>query len=150
MQVGTERSKANPGKFQALPVGKKTKNEGLCFNFENFEIKCDDSVKPLDVSIDFRLGFDEYVSNLCKKASRQLNVLKRIGKHLCKLGKFSMFYQTLTWHFCGETNTKKIEKIQERELHFIYNDYVSDYESLFLKSKLHILKVRRLRTMANF
>ena len=59
-----------------------------------------------------------------------------------------MFYPTLTWHFCGETNTKKIEKIQERELHFIYNDYVSDYESLFLKSKLHILKVRRLRTMA--
>ena len=35
---------------------------------------------------------------------------------------------------CGETNTKKMEKIQERALDFIYNDHASDYESLLLKS----------------
>jgi hypothetical protein len=31
-------------------------------------------------------------------------------------------YCPLVWHFCGETNTKKIEKIQERALRFIYNE----------------------------
>ena len=29
----------------------------------------------------------------------------------------------LSWHFCSEANTKKIEKIQERALRFVYNDY---------------------------
>ena len=97
------------------------------------------------------------ISNICKKASRQLNVLKRIGKHLCKLGKLNIYhsfillnfnYCPLTWHFCGETNTKKIEKIQERALRFIYSDYCTSYESLLIKSQLPSLKVRRLRTIA--
>ena len=39
-------------------------------------------VKLLGVTIDFRLIFDIHISNICKNASRQLNVLKRIGKHL--------------------------------------------------------------------
>ena len=53
---------ANAEKFQALSVCYKTKNEGLCFKFENFEIKCDDSVKRFGVTIDFRLCFDEHIS----------------------------------------------------------------------------------------
>ena len=52
------------------------------------------------------------------KASRQLNVLKRIGGHLCKLGKPNVYYSfimpnfkycPLTWHFYGE----KIQKDRE-------------------------------------
>ena len=60
----------------------------------------------------------------------------------------SVYYCPLTWHFCGETNTKKIEKIQERALRFIYSDYSTSYESLLIKSQLPSLKVRRLRTIA--
>jgi hypothetical protein len=44
-------------------------------------------VKLLGVAIDFKLNFNENISNICKKASRQLNVLKRICKNLTKLGK---------------------------------------------------------------
>jgi hypothetical protein len=120
-------------------------------------IKCEDEVKLLGVTIDFKLNFDRHVSNICKKASRQLNVLKRIGKHLCKLGKMTIYhsfilsnfnYCPLTWHFCGEVNTKKIEKIQERALRFIYNDYSSSYDDLLIKSKLPSLKIRRQRSIA--
>jgi len=57
-------------------------------------------------------------------------------------------YCPLTWHFCGEVNTKQIEKLQERALRFIYNDYLSSYETLLDKSKLPSLKVRRLRSIA--
>ena len=57
-------------------------------------------------------------------------------------------YCPLTWHFCGDKNTKKIEKIPERALRFIYRDYDSSYESLLLKSQLPSLKVRRLREIA--
>ena len=76
-----------------------------------------------------------------QKASKELNVLKRIGKHLCRLGKLNIYhsfilsnfnYCPLTWHFCGEVDTKKIEKIQERALRFIYSDYSSSYESLLI------------------
>ena len=57
-------------------------------------------------------------------------------------------YCPLTWHFCGEVNTKKIKKIQERALRFIYSDYSSSYESLLIKSQLPSPKVRRIRTIA--
>jgi hypothetical protein len=49
---------------------------------------------------------------------------------------------------CGETNTRKIEKIQERALRFIYEDYSSSYEDLLNKSRLPTLMIRRIRTMA--
>ena len=113
-------------------------------------------MKLLGVKIDFQLIFDTHISNICKKASKQLNVINRIGKYLCKLGKLNVYhsfvlsnynYCPLTWHFCGEVNTQKIEKIQERALRFIYSDYSSSYESLLIKSQFPSLRVRRLRTM---
>jgi hypothetical protein len=89
-----------------------------------------------------------------KKASRQLNVLKRIGKHLSKLGRLTIYhsyimsnfnYCPVVWHFCGESNTKKMEKIKKkRALRFIYEDFNSDYDTLLLKSGLPSLKIRRL------
>ena len=90
-------------------------------------------------------------------SSKQLGVLKGIGKNLCKLGILNIYhsfilsnfsYSPLTWHFRGEANTKKLEKIHERALRFIYNDYVSDYDTLLDLSKMPTLKLRRLRTMA--
>jgi hypothetical protein len=44
--------------------------------------------------------------------------------------------------------TKKLEKIQERALRFIYNDSDSSYENLLEKSQLHSLRLKRLRSMA--
>jgi len=43
---------------------------------------------------------------------------------------------------------KKIQKIQERALRFIYDDYTNPYNYLLEQSKLPSLKIRRLRTMA--
>ena len=40
-----------------------------------------------------------------------------------------------------------MEKIQERALRFIYDDYVSTYDDLLNKSKLPSLKIRRLRSI---
>jgi hypothetical protein len=36
----------------------------------------------------------------------------------------------LAWHFCTEKNSKKLEKVQERALRFVYEDYNSSYEEL--------------------
>ena len=120
-------------------------------------IDCEDEVKLLGVTFDFKLTFNSHVSHICKKASQQLNVLKRIGNNLSKLGKLTMYYSfilsnfnycPLVWHFCGESNTKKLEKIQERALRFIYNNSDSSYENLLEQSQLPSLRLRRLRSMA--
>ena len=151
------KMQANPEKFQAIAIGPKTHSQNITFNLNNNTIKCDDEVKLLGITIDFKLNFNNHISNICKKAARQLNVLKRIGTHLNKLSKLTIYhsfilsnlsYCPLAWHFCSEKNTQKIEKIQERALRFIYDDYKSSYTTLLEKSKLPSLKVRRMRTMA--
>jgi hypothetical protein len=74
--------KANPDKFQAIAIGKKAKNQNLSFNLNGNKIVCEDNVKLLGVTIDSDLNFDNHISKMCKKASRQLNILKRIGKYM--------------------------------------------------------------------
>ena len=64
--------KANPENFQAIAVGKKTKDKKFTFNLDENQIKCETEVKLLGVAIAFKLNFNEHISNICKKASRQL------------------------------------------------------------------------------
>ena len=77
-----------------------------------------------------------------------------MGKYLNRLGKLTIFilsnfiYCPVICHFCSEANTKKMEKIQERALQFIYNENHSTYEELLAKSKLPSIKIRRIRTIA--
>jgi hypothetical protein len=39
----------------------------------------EDEVKLLGVTIDYELKFNSHITNICRKASRQLNVLKMIN-----------------------------------------------------------------------
>ena len=50
--------KANPDKFQAIAVGKCKKDEKITFTLDNDIIHCEDHVKLLRVTIDFKLSFD--------------------------------------------------------------------------------------------
>jgi hypothetical protein len=56
-------------------------------SMKNAEITCDEVVKLL--GIDYQLNFNYHIKNICRKASQQLNVLKRIG---CFLSKFNSSY----------------------------------------------------------
>jgi hypothetical protein len=49
---------ANPDKFQALAIGKKTLKEQICFYLKGSKIKCEEHVKLLGVTIDYELNFD--------------------------------------------------------------------------------------------
>jgi hypothetical protein len=79
--------KANPDKFQALVIGKQSFDHKIVFELKGNRIECEHDVKLLGVTIDYELKFDKHISDICKKASRQLNVLKRIGKYINKLGR---------------------------------------------------------------
>ena len=111
----------------------------------------------LGVDIDYRLKFEQHISNICRKASQQLNAVRRIGFCLSRLNKITLYYTfilsnfnfcPLAWHFCNKTCTRKLEKIQERALRFIYDDHTSSYESLLERINLPSLHVRRMRNLA--
>jgi hypothetical protein len=111
----------------------------------------------LGIEIDYELNFDVHVSSICRKASQQLNVLKRLGSLLNRLSKLTIFHTfilcnfnccPLSWHFCTEKNSTKLEKVQERALRFVYEDHNSSYEELLHKAKVPSLQIRRIRTMA--
>ena len=153
----SNQMKANPDKFQAVAVGLKTHKKSPVFKVGNVNIETEDVVKLLGVDIDFNSKFDCHIQNICKKAGQQLNVLRRIGKILCKLSRMTIFYTfilsnfnfcPISWHFCSKTNTNKIEKIQERALRFVYDDFNSSYTELLTKANLPTLETRRIRTMA--
>jgi hypothetical protein len=143
--------------FQAIAVGKKSFDKSPILQIGTANISCDEGAKLLGVDIDFMLNFDCHIKNICKKAVQQLNILKRMGKNLSKLNQLTIFHTfvisnfnfcPLSWHFCSETNTKKIEKIQERALRFVYQDYEESYENLLIKAKMPTQHIRRIRTMA--
>ena len=57
-------------------------------------------------------------------------------------------YCPLVWHFCGKENNSKLEKIQERSLRILYNDYVSSYSDLLSNAGTSTLLISRLKLMA--
>ena len=57
-----------------------------------------------------------------QKGIKTVKCLKQISKHLYKLEKLNIYlsfilsnfnYCPLTWHFCGDVNTKKVEKFKK-------------------------------------
>ena len=54
------------------------------------EIKCEKIVKLFGVDIDYQLNLYNHISNLCRKAGQQLNVLKRLNPYLSKLNKLTI------------------------------------------------------------
>ena len=53
----------------------------------------------------------------------------------------------LVWHFCGQVNNNKLEKMQERSLSIIHNDYGSSFETLLKCMKQESLLTKRLKIM---
>ena len=50
--------------------------------------------------------------------------------------------------FCGKSNSSKLEKLQERAVRFVYNDYKTNYTDLLSKANLLSLSMFRLRFLA--
>ena len=60
-------------------IGERAHDDITSFNIDSAEIKCEDNVTLLGIIIEFFLRFDGHVSQISKRASKQLEVLKRIG-----------------------------------------------------------------------
>ena len=145
--------KANPGKFQLIVSHRRLKQD-VTLNICNIEIKSTACVKLLGITFDDDLKFDFQVNEICKRAAKQLNVLRRFANILNENNKMLIFqcfilsqfrYCPLIWHFCKKGKVKQMEKIQERALRFVFNDINSNYIDLLCKSKRSSLFVERQR-----
>ena len=74
---------ANPDKFHAIIVKKdRSDTTGINININGHDIKTESTVKLLGVQLDNKFNFDPHISEMCKKAANQLNVLKRLKRFI--------------------------------------------------------------------
>ena len=133
---------ANPDKYQAIVFGNKTELP-KCFSVKGKEVKCIDHVRLLGVEIDRGLKFDLHISDICKKASRQINAIMRLcytldtdvkEKIYSAFIKSTFSYCPVVWMFSSKGNIKKLERLQCRALKFVYCDFDSSYSELLQRN----------------
>ena len=131
--------KANPDKFHFMSAAKKADAAVNTIEIESNSIQAEDSIKLLGVHIDSRLNFNKQISEVCKKAGRQINALKRLSFYLnynARLTAFRCFilshlnYSPLVWMNSSKVQMGKIEKLQERALRIVLRDNKSSYAKL--------------------
>ena len=93
----------------------------------------------LEITIDSELTFHNYIISLCSKANQKRSALARTAKHLTidkrkiLLNSFitaQFNYCSLIWMCNSRTLNNKINRIQERALRIIYNDYKLIFKEL--------------------
>ena len=112
-----------------------------------------DSLKLLGVTIDSKLNFSEHINMICKIAGQKIGVLMRL-RNLIPTNATLMFFKTailphltychLVWHFCRASDSRKIERMQERGLCAVFRNNVS-YPKLLKRAELPGLQNRRLQ-----
>ena len=104
-----------------------------------------------------KLKFDSHLKQICRNAARQLNALRRLSYLLDEETRLLVYksfilsnfnYCPIIWHFCGVSNSRKLESIQKRALRFVFNDYTSTYATLLEKADMNTLYLTRLRYIA--
>ena len=100
-------------------------------------------VNLLGFDLDYKLNFNKHIGTLCKKAAGQLDAKCRMGKHVGENKKLVFIqsfvqanfnYCPLVWFFSSPESLRKIERIQDRALRILYDDFVSDIKVLLEKA----------------
>ena len=127
-------TQVNPDKFHFMLFSPMPTAQQVLRIRDDTSLMSEAEVKVLGVTIDNKLCFSQHISACCKKAARHLNALARISKHLNINSRRAIYnsfimsnfnYCPLVWHFCGQVNNQKLEKIQERALRILFADYNS-------------------------
>jgi hypothetical protein len=131
--------KLNQSKCHFLTCGS---TEHLWVKVGNEMIWESQSEKLLGMTVDKNLNFNEHIRGLCKKVNQKVSALARIvgilpfhKRHIIlKTFIESQFsYCPLVWMFCSRTMNNKINRIHERALRLVYQDYVTPFDDLLIK-----------------
>ena len=144
---------ANPEKFQVM-ISHKSVRIFKDVPIGDINLTPQTSVKLLGITFDIDLSFISRIDDICKKASKSLNVLKRFSKTLSVENKKRIFhtfissqfnYCSIIWHFSSKRKIYMLEKIQERALRFVYNYHQCSYRNLLDFIKKDPLYIQRLK-----
>ena len=109
------------------------------FSFENTIIKNVTEEKILGMIIDNNVNFKSLMKNICEKDNQKLSALARISKLVTPTQRKKLInsfinaqftYCPLIWMLFSKGCYKRINKIHERSLRLILNDYESSFDSL--------------------
>ena len=123
----------------------------------SFEIKNTNCEKLLRIKVDSRLNFNDHLDGIIKKASRKINALSRItpsmniSKRSILMNSFfnSQFnYCPLVWMFHSRSINNKINRLHERVLRIVYNDFKSSFKNLLEKDETVSIHVKNFQKLA--
>ncbi len=123
-------------------------------------------VKLFGSHIDQCLTFTYHITEMYKKANSQARALAHLSSMLDTESKFMIFnafvvsnilYCPLVWHMGCVSDCKKSEKVQERALCYVLNDFSNTYSNLlhiaskstFYLAWLRILAIEIFKTLNN-
>ena len=149
---------AKSKKYQVLTmtprdIDKEAKDEWTV-DIDNQKLKPTANLRILGVNIDDQLRFTEHISDICKKPSRKIGVLARVRNLISCKTKLQLYltailphltYCQTVWHFCKQSERRKLERLQESALRAIYNCRTDTYEDLLRRANLPSLYNRRLQ-----
>ena len=107
-------------------------NHNWCI-YDDASLKTSTKETLLGILLDWRLSFDQHVSSICSKASKNLHGLKNIAtfisfeksRTLLKAFTESQFNCPLIWMFHSRIMNNKFNRIHEGALRLDYSDHVS-------------------------
>ena len=149
----------NPYKFQSIVLNRGG-GLSISISVQDDVIIPSDHIKVLGIILNDSLIFDLQISDMCKKASRQINAPKRISKFLTQDSRRSIYrsfiaasfnYCPISWIFCGKKNTSKLEKLQEqqeRTFRLVFCDKTATYDDLLNRGNFLSLNAYRIRCLA--
>ena len=113
--------------------------------------------KLLGINIDRHLRFNLHVKKVCRKASQKLTALGRLSKLLPLHKRRDLFkafiesqfaYCPLVWFFHDREVNAKIDRLHERSLRLVYEDYNSTFEELLRKDNSVRIHNRNVQLLA--
>ena len=122
-----------------------------------FEIKSTNCEKLLGIKVDIRLNFNEHLDGIIKKTSPKINALSRIkpfmniSKRRILMNSFlnSQFnYCPLVWIFHSRSINNKINRLHERVLRIVYNDFKLSFKNILKKDWTLSIHVKNLQNLA--
>ena len=130
--------------------------EHLWVNVGENNVTEKNQVKLLGIIIDNELKFDDHITKICRKANSKRSALSRLARYLSMEQKKLLYmsfieaqfkYCPLTWMFCSRSCNNKINKLHERALRLVYDDYESSFDVLLNKNKsfsIHHQNIQKL------
>ena len=115
------------------------------------------TIRLLRINLNNRLGFDTHIPNICNQVNKKLHALVGISQ-LMNIFKRRMImkafiasefgYCPLVWIFHSGKLNSRVNKLHERALRIVYQDYASSFTELLEKDNSTTIHNRNIQLLA--